>query len=248
MSPNGDPALGLEARDVSVRWGKQRVLHGVSLLVKPGESVAILGANGSGKSTLLRVLAFLQQPVQGWVRCDSVTRSADEWNEALPTGVWPTVTMVFQQLFLWPHLTLLENARLPLRHLSEHKFRARVDPLIEQFALANEMRRFPNQVSVGQRQRGALIRALALEPRYLLLDEATASLDVEQSELLLEHLQHIQSQGTALVFVTHLIGFAKRCADRVVFLREGLVEEAGGPEVLSNPRSVALQRFLSLVE
>jgi ABC-type polar amino acid transport system ATPase subunit len=167
---------------------------------------------------------------------------------------WPALTVVFQQLFLWPHLTLRRNITLPLEKLSARSSGAaeeadqEVDELLELFEMSEHADRYPNEVSLGQRQRAAFIRAVVLHPKYLLLDEITSALDVEHVSKILEHLKVLRERGTGILLVTHLIGFAKSAADQIIFMENGRIVESGDKSLLTTPKNERLMKFLSLVE
>ncbi len=237
----------LRATGITKRFGTQDVLRGIDLTVEPGTITAIIGPSGGGKSTLLRALSLLEPPDAGSVEIDDeVHRFPDG---AVTSGhPWPKLGVVFQQLFLWPHLTLRRNITLPLELRGTRASDDGVDRLIKVFELDEAADKYPNQTSLGQRQRAALIRALVLEPRYLLLDEITSALDVEHVVRVLGQLREARANGTGILLVTHLIGFARSSADQIVFIDGGRVLEAGGASMLSNPKTERLARFLSLVE
>ncbi len=160
------------------------------------------------------------------------------------------MTVVFQSLFLWPHLSLYENIALPARNLiaDEHILDNQIMHLAEKFDMTGFIHRYPNEASLGQRQRVALARALILRPQYALLDEITSALDVEQIERILDYLLHLKSQGVGVFLITHLIGFARRAADQILFMNNGRIEEHGGPEIITAPKSPRLQNFLKTIE
>lgn len=237
----------LIAREISKSFGASTALAQVSLQVRPGEITALIGPNGSGKSTLLRALSLLEPPDSGEIEVAGHTYQFPRTGSA-PAAPWPDLTVVFQQLFLWPHLSVHDNITLALRHGQRRVTQSVVDDLIDRYELSALVRRYPNEISLGQRQRVAIARALALEPKYLLLDEVTSALDVEQTSSVLNHLAELKGNGTAILLVTHLIGFARRAADQVVFLWDGSVEESGGPELLRAPRSKRVSKFLALLD
>ncbi len=222
----------------------QPVLDGVSLSLHPGKITAIVGPSGGGKSTLLRLLALVEKPDSGTVTVDG-TPYAFPGAEKTPPP-WPRLTVVFQQFFLWPHLTLRENIALPLHTAgkSEEEIAEIIAPLTKTFGMEPFLDRHPNAVSGGQRQRAALARALALRPRCLLLDEITSALDLEQSRILFDHLLALREQGLALGLVTHSLGFARAQADTVHFLDQGRIAESGGKEILATPQTERLKQFL----
>lgn len=233
-------------RDIVKDFGTKRVLDGVDVQVGPGEVCALMGPNGCGKSTLLRALALLDPPTSGEVQIDERTYRYPDTGDNGLSAPWPELTFVFQQIFLWPHLTVRDNILLPVQGRDDVDDTYLAE-LIETFDLAEFIDRFPNQVSLGQRQRAGLVRALALRPKYLLLDEVTSALDVEQVTLVLEQINLLRSRGAGVMLVTHMVGFARRVADQVVFIDDGKVIESGGPDVLTDPSTERVAHFLSLI-
>ena len=234
----------LECADIVVTYGGQKVLRDVSIAVAPGKVTAIVGPSGAGKSTILRTLAFLESPVSGSITLDDETFCYPLVPDGPLPQPWPRVTAVFQQLFLWPHLTLRNNILLPLRLRSVADAEARIESLCHRFDMDDFVDRYPNEVSGGQRQRAALARALALKPTYLLLDEITSALDVEQAAAIVSHLGELTGEGIGVLLVTHYLGFLQRTADHIVFMEDGEVVESRGPDILSSPRSKGMQRFI----
>jgi len=161
--------------------------------------------------------------------------------------IWPDVTIVFQQFFLWPHLTLRRNILLPASLRGRPVERA--DNLCDELGILHLLDRYPNQVSVGERQRAALARAILIRPRFLLLDEITSAQDVHHVALLLKVLQVVVENGTGLLVVSHHVGFARRLlslsqSSRVVFLETGAVIETGGVDCLEAPRSDGFRKYV----
>jgi len=246
MSGGSDKVL--EGRAINKSFGRKVVLKDINTTIVPGQICALVGPSGSGKSTLLRTLSLLDPPDSGSITVDNRTYVFPRRNGNGIEPPWPKVTIVFQQLFLWPHLTMRENITLPLTKLNGASPNGVVNEMIDLFDMGEFVDRYPNEGSLGQRQRVAIARALALHPRYLLLDEITSALDVEHVSRMLAHLKTLREQGTGIMLVTHLIGFAKRAADQVLFMEHGAITEAGGPEILSSPKSSRLASFLSLVD
>ena len=236
----------LVGQGIQKSYGVKKVLSGVDIAVAPGQITALIGPSGSGKSTLLRALSLLDPPDRGSVALDDANYAFPRRNGFRPP--WPTLTIVFQQLFLWPHLSIRQNISLPRGDGKAKGSDAVVAELVKLMDIEEFADRYPNQVSLGQRQRAAIARALALEPKYLLLDEITSALDVEHVSRLLGHLKTLRERGTGILLITHLIGFAKRSADQIIFMENGAVVEAGGGDILTSPRSRRLSQFLSLVD
>lgn len=239
----------LVARDIRKAFGDQEVLRGVDLAIQPGSITVVIGPSGGGKTTLLRALSLLDPPTSGTVSIDENTYifGADKPN-GLIAPPWPILTVVFQQLFLWPHLTLRENISLVLKEHANSEGSPELDTFIESFEMAEFIDRYPNEASLGQKQRTALVRAIVLKPKYLLLDEITSALDVEHVAKVLVELQRLRSDGVGIFVITHLIRFAQRAADQILFFDKGVVVEAGPPSVLENPSHERLSRFLSVIE
>jgi ABC-type polar amino acid transport system ATPase subunit len=239
--------MALSCSHINLSYSGRDVLRDVSVQVEPGRVTALIGPSGAGKSTALRSLAFLESPSSGSIALDGSVYHYPLAEEAPSPAPWPAVTAVFQQLFLWPHLTLRANITLPLTLGKLPDAAGRTEKLIDRFEMAGFVDRYPNQVSGGQRQRAALARALALEPSYLLLDEITSALDVEQAASIVSHLSDLKREGIGILIVTHHLGFLHRTADTIVFMENGSVIEAGGHEMLVSPRSPGMRRFLTAV-
>lgn len=234
----------LIGKKITKQYHGREILKGVDIKVEPGKITSLIGPSGSGKTTLLRVLSMLELPDTGSIFLDSEKYNFPvQPNEIIPP--WPRVSVVFQQLFLWPHLTLRQNILLPLKGIRDEQH---INELIKILQMEEFIDRYPNQVSLGQRQRVALARALALNPEYLLLDEITSALDVEQVNIILNHLQTLKDKGVGILIVTHLLNFAQRASDQIVFLDEGRIIETGGKEILEKPKHERIQKFLSIVK
>lgn len=236
----------LSARGVStVRSGRQ-LLSDVSLKIVPGQITALIGPSGAGKTTLLRALSLLDVPDAGHIDIDGKSFDFPQTRGQKIAPPWPEVTVVFQQLFLWPHLTLRQNITLPLQKRRRENYTAYLEHLIDTFEMREFIDRYPNQTSLGQRQRAALLRALVLKPRYVLLDEITSSLDVEQVACILTELKYLREQGIGILLVTHLLQFAREAADSIVFMEGGRVLESGGKDVLIEPKSERVKNFMAI--
>lgn len=237
----------LKASGVYKSFGDKHVLQGVDLAIKPGEITCVIGPSGTGKTTLLRAMGLLDMPDKGSITVNDRTYAFPLSEEETITPPWPQVTVVFQSLFLWPHLTLRENILLPARNVNPQAEKD-IEGLCHVFEMEHFIDNFPNEASIGQRQRVALARALILNPQYILMDEITAALDIEQTARILTKLEHLKERGIGVFIITHQIGFASRAGDNIVFMDGGHVVENGGPEILKNPKSDRLKDFLSMVE
>lgn len=236
----------LTAENLRKRYGTKDALRDVSLQLSGGEITVVLGPSGSGKSTFLRTLSMLEPPDHG-----RITFLGRQWTFPARGGTvpspWPALTIVFQQLFLWPHLSLRQNICLPLGEHPSEKVIDHVQQLVQRYRMEDFIDKRPSETSLGQRQRAALARAIALEPRVLLLDEVTSALDVEHVSILLGHLKELRGTGMSIVLVTHLLRFARQSADRILFMDNGMVVEEGPPCILEAPRTERLKKFLSAV-
>jgi ABC-type polar amino acid transport system ATPase subunit len=237
----------LTVKNLTKKFDERFALENVSFEIQPGTITSIIGPSGAGKTTLLRTLAMLELADQGNLSIDDVSYNfpvhSIEGREP-----WPRITIVFQQLFIWPHLTLKQNILLPLGENLSDEQKKQFEDLSSLFQMDHFINRYPNEVSLGQRQRAAIVRALMLNPKYLLLDEITSSLDVEQISIILSHLDEIKKRGVGIVLVTHLLNFAKSVSDQVIFIEKGKVVEIGDRTILENPNNERLKQFTSLIK
>ncbi|MBI3005303.1 MAG: ATP-binding cassette domain-containing protein [Ignavibacteriales bacterium] len=205
--------------------------------------VVVMGPSGSGKSTLLRLLSFVERPDEGTI---DLKLNGDSFRSPGNDRPWPRVTCVFQKQFLWPHLTVLQNLRLPLEAARHQDVDERVAKMIDLFEMSGFVNRFPNEVSGGQAQRAALARALVLDPELILIDEPHGGLDLEQQSVLNRHLVDLSSSGIGLFIVTHSLDFAQVYADHLVIVEDGTISEMGPREILEHPTSLYLRRSMGV--
>jgi polar amino acid transport system ATP-binding protein len=235
----------LEVRGVTKAYGDTPVLRGVDLSVAEHQAVALIGASGSGKSTLLRCIDLLDEIDDGDVLVDGSVITDPSVD---PVAVRRRLGMVFQAFNLFPHLTVLENIVLaPVRAhgKSRTSAAAQARELLARFGLSGREDDRPDRLSGGQQQRVAIIRALATEPRALLLDEVTSALDPELVGEVLELIRELKAEGMTMVIATHEMAFARDVADEICFLHAGAILERGAPAaVLDSPREPETQRFL----
>lgn len=235
----------IQGLSIYKNYTNSTVLQDVSILAYPGKITVITGPSGSGKTTLLKCLALLENPEKGSVVIDDFKAEFPRDKNVMFDQQFPKLGIVFQNLFLWPHLTNEQNITLALGGtLSSHK-KELYNKLIGLFDMRDFVKKYPNQSSLGQKQRVALVRTLMLEPQYLLLDEITASLDIEQSGVLLSYLEELKKQGVGIIIVTHFLMFAQKAADQVIFLENGRIVESGNNSILQEPKTKRLQDFLN---
>ena len=238
----------LEADGLVKRFGPHTVLSGIDLAVAEHEVVVLIGASGSGKSTLLRCVSLLEELDDGTVLLDGediTDPRADADRVRSRFGV------VFQAFNLFPHLTVLDNVTLAPRvvhGVGRGESEERAHALLDRVGLAEKATEYPDRLSGGQQQRVAIVRALANEPRMLLLDEITSALDPELVGEVLRLVRELKDQGVTILMATHEMGFCRQVADRVCFLDGGRLVEQGPPEVvLEDPREPRTRQFLSRV-
>jgi polar amino acid transport system ATP-binding protein/general L-amino acid transport system ATP-binding protein len=237
----------IDIKAVTKTFGDFRALDGVDLQVAEGEIVVIIGPSGSGKSTLIRCINQLEEHDGGTITVDGhvVKKGADL------TAIRTELGMVFQSFNLFPHLSVLRNVALApvrVRGLSWPDAEARARKLLERVGLKDHVEKYPAQLSGGQQQRVGIARALAMEPKVLLFDEPTSALDPEMVGEVLDVIQQLAKTGVTMIVVTHEMGFARKAANRVVFMDAGRIVEQGPPDTLFDaPRDERLRNFLNAV-
>jgi len=249
-------APAIVVKDLCKSFGETEVLHKVNLEIAEGAATCVIGPSGSGKSTLLRCLAFLEEANSGVIEVFGAplgfTEDASGRRTRLAVGklraVRAQLGMVFQQFNLWPHMTALGNvseALKTVRKMPRAEAEERAMAQLRRIGLESRAGHYPAQLSGGQQQRVAIARALALEPKIMLFDEATASLDPELTGEVLAVMRGLAADGMTMVIVTHEIGFAATIGKRVAFLDKGRVLISGSAqEVFGKPRNSRIDQFL----
>ena len=238
----------IEMRAVNKWFGQFHVLSDINLDVKEGEKIVICGPSGSGKSTLIRCINRLEEHQAGDIVVDGVTLSNDVKNiEAIRREVG----MVFQSFNLFPHLTILENLTLApiwVKKMPKKDAEEIAMGLLNRVRIPEQALKYPGQLSGGQQQRVAIARALCMQPKVMLFDEPTSSLDPEMVKEVLDVMIELAGEGMTMLVVTHEMGFARAVADRVIFMDFGEIVEQNEPEeFFNNPKSERTQLFLSQI-
>ena len=238
----------VELKDVVKRYGQHTVLNGVSLRVEKGEIIAIIGRSGSGKSTMLRCVNGLE-PIQGGSVRFEGTVVNDPGTDL--RKLRQHVGIVFQSFNLFPHLTVEKNITLApkvVKGVAKAEARPLAEAVLRKVGLAEKIDAYPDQLSGGQQQRVAIARSLAMQPTLMLFDEITSALDPELVGEVLKVLEEMARDGMTMMLVTHEIGFARKVADRVVFMHQGRIwEEGPAAATLGKPATPELETFLSAV-
>ena len=238
----------IELRNVSKWYGDFQVLNDCSTMVSKGEVVVVCGPSGSGKSTLIKCVNGLEEFQKGEIQFDGI--SVGDKKTDLPK-LRSKIGMVFQNFELYPHLSVVNNIKLAqLKVLKRSKEEAdhKTIQLLERVGLADQSLKFPAQLSGGQQQRVAIARALAMDPIAMLFDEPTSALDPEMINEVLDVMVELAKDGMTMIVVTHEMGFARRVANRIVFMDEGRIEEdCSTDDFFDSQRGVRAQAFLSKI-
>ena len=237
----------IKLENVHKSFGKNEVLKGINLHIKQGQVVVIIGPSGSGKSTVLRTMNYLEEPTSGKVIVDGMDLSdKNKLNE-----VHAEVGMVFQNFNLFPHMTVMDNltlAQTKVRKTSTDEAKKIGQALLDRVGLGDKANAYPDSLSGGQKQRVAIARALAMKPKVMLFDEPTSALDPEMVSEVLDVMKSLAEDGMTMVIVTHEMGFAKKVADRVLFVDGGLILEDDTPErVFDSPTNERTKSFLDKI-
>ena len=236
----------LLAKGVRKQYDDRVILGGVDLEVFPGQIVALIGSSGSGKSTLLRCINLIEQIDDGqiWLEGEDIAKPGIDEDT-----VRQQIGLVFQSFNLFSHLSILENITLALRHVqgkSAEEAKEIALGWLKRIGLADKADSYPDKLSGGQQQRTAIVRAVALNPKLLLLDEVTSALDPELVGEVLELIKDLKQGGTTIVMATHELSFARDVADWVIFLDKGVIAEEGeAKEFFANPKNPRTKEFLT---
>lgn len=237
----------IKLENVHKSFGKNEVLKGINLHIEQGQVVVIIGPSGSGKSTVLRTMNYLEEPTSGKVIVDGMDLS----DKKKLNDVRAEVGMVFQNFNLFPHMTVMENltlAQTKVRKTSMEEAKKIGQALLDRVNLADKANAYPDSLSGGQKQRVAIARALAMRPKVMLFDEPTSALDPEMVSEVLDVMKSLAEEGMTMVIVTHEMGFAKKVADRVLFVDGGLILEDDTPErVFDAPTNERTKSFLDKI-
>ena len=235
-------------QDVHKWYGDYHALRGISLTVKAGEVIVIIGPSGSGKSTFIRTINRLEEHQRGDIVVDGIVLSHDIRNIA---EIRREVGMVFQQFNLFPHLTVMQNitlAPINVRKWSRERAEETATKWLVRVGIPEQANKYPGQLSGGQQQRVAIARALAMEPKVMLFDEPTSALDPEMIKEVLDVMRDLAGEGYTILAVTHEMGFAREVADRVIFFDQGQIVEQNTPQVFfNNPQHERTKLFLGQI-
>jgi len=252
-----EPEPIIQVRNLSKSFGVTTVLRSIDLTVRRGEVVSLIGESGSGKSTLLRCLNLLEMPSGGEIRIHGETIGFVQDRDGRMRPASSAVIarqrtelgMVFQQFNLWPHMTVLQNvieAPMRVRGMKRAAACALAREFLAKVNLLEKQDAYPMHLSGGQQQRVAIARALAMQPKIMLFDEATSSLDPELTGEVLDVMRSLRREGMTMVVVTHEMGFAREVSDRVFFLDGGTIVESGPPDqVFGAPATPRCRQFLA---
>lgn len=238
----------IDLEGVQKHFGDYHALRDINLTVPKGQVVVVLGPSGSGKSTLCRTINRLETIDEGTITIDGVP--LPEEGKAL-AKLRADVGMVFQSFNLFPHLTIKDNVTLgPLKVRKQGKgdVEKRAIELLDRVGIANQADKYPAQLSGGQQQRVAIARALAMSPKVMLFDEPTSALDPEMVNEVLDVMANLANEGMTMLVVTHEMGFARRVADRIIFMADGaIIEDATPEEFFTNPKTDRAKDFLAKI-
>ena len=241
------PDTILELENINKSFGSVKIIDNISLKIKKGEVLVILGSSGCGKSTLLRCINGLENIQSGNIRLDGQSLVTNQPNQRF---LRQKISMVFQNYELFPHLDVLQNLILgptKVQKRNKEEVISEAETLLQRVGLLDKKHSFPRQLSGGQKQCVAILRSLLMQPELLLFDEVTASLDPEMVREVLELISELAKEGRTMIIVTHELQFARAIADRIIFMDHGtILEEGSATNFFNNPQSQRVWEFLSV--
>lgn len=236
-------------KNITKRFGKSVAVDNLNLVIKDGDFVSLLGPSGCGKTTTLRMIAGLETPTEGEIYIDGkLVFSSEKGVDVSPDK--RNVGFLFQNYALWPHMTVYKNIAFGLENMKwdKEKIRKRVEELLDTLKIREYVDRYPAELSGGQQQRVAIARALAMDPICMLFDEPTSALDPEMINEVLDVMVQLAKEGMTMMVVTHEMGFARKVADRVIFMDAGeIIENLPAQEFFNSPHTERAQQFLSKI-
>lgn len=243
----------IKITDLHKSFGNLHVLKGIDFQAETGEVIVVIGSSGMGKSTFLRCLNYIERPEKGIIEIDNVKVNAEKCTEKEIRQLRLKTSMVFQNYNVFKNKTVLENVMLPMtsvQKLEKDEAKKKALHYLEQVGLMDKINEYPSRLSGGQQQRVGIARALAVNPKLILLDEPTSSLDPKLVHGILNILRNLANEHKrTMIIVTHEMGFAKDIADRIVFMDDGRIIEEGTPESLfSNPQHERTKNFLERIQ
>lgn len=243
----------IKITDLHKSFGNLHVLKGIDFQAETGEVIVVIGSSGMGKSTFLRCLNYIERPEKGIIEIDNVKVNAEKCTEKEIRQLRLKTSMVFQNYNLFKNKTVLENVMLPMtsvQKLEKDEAKKKALQYLEQVGLMDKINEYPSRLSGGQQQRVGIARALAVNPKLILLDEPTSSLDPKLVHGILNILRNLANEHKrTMIIVTHEMGFARDIADRIVFMDDGRIIEEGTPESLfSNPQHERTKKFLERMQ
>lgn len=243
----------IKITDLHKSFGNLHVLKGIDFQAETGEVIVVIGSSGMGKSTFLRCLNYIERPEKGIIEIDNVKVNAEKCTEKEIRQLRLKTSMVFQNYNVFKNKTVLENVMLPMtsvQKLEKDEAMKKALQYLEQVGLMDKINEYPSRLSGGQQQRVGIARALAVNPKLILLDEPTSSLDPKLVHGILNILRNLANEHKrTMIIVTHEMGFARDIADRIVFMDDGRIIEEGTPESLfSNPQHERTKKFLERIQ
>jgi len=235
----------LQGKNIYKRKDGIEILNNININVIPSKISCLIGPSGSGKSTIISCLSALSPPSEGTITLNGKDYLFGKEKNEYHKFPYPLVSVVFQGIFLFPHMTNEKNILLPLRE--QNKDTKNFDFLIDRLKIRDVLRKYPYQCSGGEKQRVALARQILLEPQFLLLDEVTSALDLETIHVVSDILFELKRSGMGILLVTHMINMAKRIGDDFYFIDQGYFVETGNIEHLNSPQTERLNKFLKLL-